>query len=261
MALWQVKHVAKVHWKHYTGSWLGDAGNFTNIYIKITQHCFKTIHTKLIHTKLISSKTTTTMSRFMSKNSTPSYSCCCNLVILGDFPFLQITSCRNRLKSSLDPYKSPSPCLFILVWESTILVIIKHAWFIYVHLLSPCYLWKVSVYQQSPNFYWLISISHKVRSSLIVSWLIFHDYCWVAIIHLFLLLVTLHITPLLVESAMFAAMFCWWPWFFLTFSGWKNTRCGEILWSKKAPKSQKGSSCRCYCLGGVAGSCVPGSKR
>lgn len=109
--------------------------------------------------------------------------------------------------------------------------------------------------------YWLISISHIVRSSLIVSWLIFHDYCWVAIIHFFFLLVTLHITPLLVESAMFAAMFCWWPRFFLTFSGWNNTRCGEIRWSKKAPKSQKGSSCRCYCLGGVAGSCVPGSKR
>lgn len=111
MALWQVKHLAKVHWKHYTGSWLGDAVNFTNN-IKITQHCFKTIHTKLIHTKLISSKTTHhNVKIHVQEFHTTPYSCCCNL----ESPWwlshiLQITSCRNIAKS---------PCLFILVWEST----------------------------------------------------------------------------------------------------------------------------------------------
>ena len=46
----------------------------------------------------------------------------------------------NRwLKSPLDPYKSASPRLLMFVWESTMLVIVKHAFFDIFHLLSPWY--------------------------------------------------------------------------------------------------------------------------
>ena len=155
MVLWQVKHVAKVHWKHYTGSWIGDAGNFTNN-IKITQHCFKTIHTKQIHMKLISSKTTHHfMSRFMSKISTfhTLFLLLHWLVLLGDCHHF----CRSHAEiiAGSEKIKSPSRTIPMFVYSclriNKGMVIVKHAWFISVHLPSSCYLWKVSVYQQSPN--------------------------------------------------------------------------------------------------------------